>query len=134
MVQLGSVKFWVGETVAAAPPLWLITIGEAGLILCTLGFFIVPFWRERPLSTATVVMGWMIGGLAFLFLLVLSTHVAVLTGRYLYPLFAPIAVGCAIGANRLGKPGRWLFSLSTLVLAVAAVIGLDNAVRWSTGL
>ena len=133
MVELGSLKFWYGESLAPAPPNWLIAAGVAGLVLCTAGFLVVPFWRERSLESGAGVVVWLVGGLVVLFTLILATHVAVLNGRYLYPLFPAIAVASAAGADRMGRAGHWLFAVSLVPLAIALAIGLPAAIRWSHG-
>ena len=132
MVSGGSIKFWAGEMVPAAPPPWLLAAGEIGLLVCVAGFLLRPAWLDGNRSDQMALLAWAIGGIAFLFVLVLSTHVAVLAGRYLYPLFAPAAVASAIGADRLGRPGHWLFMASAGLLLVAMIVGLASAIPWVT--
>ena len=120
-----------GERTAAPPP-WLLAAGEIGLLVCVAGFLLRPGWRDANRSDQTAMLAWALGGIAFLFVLVLSTHVAVLAGRYLYPLFAPAAAASAIGADRLGRPGHRLFMASAGLLLVAMIVGLASAIPWVT--
>ena len=132
MVQLGSIKFWVGEIGIPEPPLWLVAVGEIGLIGCAAGLITAIWSRRSFFPNQAVVIAWTAIGLGYLFVLVLSTHVAILAGRYLYPLFPALATVAALGADRLGWAGRWLFIASALALAALTVIGLQQALDWVT--
>jgi len=62
MVTGGSIKFWAGEMVPAAPPPWLLAAGEIGLLVCVAGFLLRPAWRDANRSDQTALLAWALGG------------------------------------------------------------------------
>lgn len=129
----GSLKFWIGETFAARPPLWLLAAGQLGLTLGLFGFLRRrPLWRDPTAHALHLVAVWAAAGFVWLMTVVLLTQIPILVGRYAYPLFAPLAVVFAAGAYRLGRSGRWLYAGSALLLAVATAIGVSNTITFLT--
>jgi 4-amino-4-deoxy-L-arabinose transferase-like glycosyltransferase len=133
IVVRGVVTFWGGEFGGAYAPLWLMWAGQGALILCLLGFGRPALWRLRPLPAANWVFVWGAVGLATLLGIVLLSQVAILLGRYVYPLFPAIALSWAVGANQLGRVGRWLFIGGAGLLLITAVIALPPVLSWSLG-
>jgi 4-amino-4-deoxy-L-arabinose transferase-like glycosyltransferase len=128
----GSLKFWVGETFAERPPVWLLAAGQLGLTLGLLGFLRRPVWKDPAAHALRLVAVWLAAGLVLLMTLLLLTSIPILVGRYAYPLFAPLAVVFAAGAYRLGRNGRWLYAGSALLLGVATLIAVSNTITFLT--
>jgi hypothetical protein len=128
----GSLKFWVGETFARRPPVWLLAAGQLGLALGLAGFLRRSFWRDPAGHAVRLVAVWLAAGFLWLMTLLLLTSIPILVGRYAYPLFAPLAVVFAAGAYRLGRSGRWLYAGSALLLGVATLIAVSNTITFLT--